>query len=499
MNPQDSRAASLSIPQPLAALAVAGSETLPQGNNLDEVTQRSKSEHPRSFSTENSSDRSHHSPGLKGNSENLLQLSTYLVVPGVPPTVTAFLNHGVVAPAEFKRLENGDCAVKTEGEGEVEDDRKKEREHKKRSKNWTRLETLNLIRARTDFDEKFRKTTGRKVALWDEIAQVLQGASFSRDAQQCKDKWEKLTAGYKEVKDGAKQREDHPFYEQLHQLLSRKTHRRDSVVLANSGDTTSVKVEFATGQVPSQKEAEAPYCAANGSTPVELRDDQREETSSPRKRRRVLEDTSLTDLAVVQDLLETVITRQQRFFKDLLEAMERKEQLREQIRHEREEKWRAEERAQRIAFSNAMMVLTQRLLGERPGAPPIRAPAVVAQPEGQVGPKKRSKNWKRTEVLQLIRFRREMDARFSKSTRRAGLWEELGERLVSLGIRRDGKQCREKWDKLMAEYKDVTDGRKEQDESPYFAELSAFLRKTMEEAEADVPQETPTKEEYTEL
>ena len=78
-----------------------------------------------------------------------------------------------------------------------------------------------------------------------------------------------------------------------------------------------------------------------------------------------------------------------------------------------------------------------------------------------------------------------MESRFLQSTRRAGLWEEMGEKLASMGIQRDGKQCREKWDKLMAEYKDVIDGRKDREESPYFKELSTFMKKVKETEEAN--------------
>jgi hypothetical protein len=100
---------------------------------------------------------------------------------------------------------------------------------------------------------------------------------------------------------------------------------------------------------------------------------------------------------------------------------------------------------------------------------------VVGSPEATQGPKRRSKNWKRAEVLQLIKLRGEMEGRFGKSTRHAPLWDELAELLSVQGIKRDGKQCREKWDKLMAEYKDVSGGKRDQRESPYFAELTSIL------------------------
>ncbi|KAL3698487.1 hypothetical protein R1sor_012563 [Riccia sorocarpa] len=196
------------------------------------------------------------------------------------------------------------------------------------------------------------------------------------------------------------------------------------------------------------------------------------EVKPPRKKKRVNSN--------VQNLLEAVIAKQQKFFSDLLESIERKEQIREQIRQEKEEKWRAEERAQLGLFNNAMLILTQELTGgdgsSNSAMPLALANSVVGSPEAaSVGPKKRSKNWKSSEVLHLIKLRGEMESRFANCMKRAGLWDELSEGLAAVGVKRDGKQCREKWDKLTAEYKDVVDGKKDQNDSPYFAELTEIL------------------------
>ncbi|KAG6544962.1 hypothetical protein Mapa_013654 [Marchantia paleacea] len=209
--------------------------------------------------------------------------------------------------------------------------------------------------------------------------------------------------------------------------------------------------------------------------------DEKETKPPPRKKKRGNNN--------VQSLLEAVIARQQKFFSDLLESIERKEQIREQIRQEKEDKWRAEERAQLGVFNNAMLVLTQELVGGDRGSnsimPLTLTGSVVGSPEaGSIGPKRRSKNWKSSEVLQLIKLRGEMEIRFAKCTKRAGLWDELAEGLAALGVKRDGKQCREKWDKLTAEYKDVVDGKRDQNESPYFAELTDILGRAVAAAAA---------------
>ncbi|BFI43406.1 hypothetical protein MPTK2_8g90410P [Marchantia polymorpha subsp. ruderalis] len=151
---------------------------------------------------------------------------------------------------------------------------------------------------------------------------------------------------------------------------------------------------------------------------------------------------------------------------------------------EKEDKWRAEKRAQRGIINNAMIVLAQKLVGDRVSAvvSGVAGSLVVERLEGPQGPKRRSKNWKRAEVLQLIKLRGGMDSQIVKSTRRAALWKELAELLAAQGIKRNGKQCREKWDKLMAEYNDVADGKRDQGESPYLTELAAIIGRPAEAA-----------------
>uniref|UniRef100_A0A0D6R0X5 Myb-like domain-containing protein n=1 Tax=Araucaria cunninghamii TaxID=56994 RepID=A0A0D6R0X5_ARACU len=361
-----------------------------------------------------------------------------------------------------------------------------EKKHKKRSKNWTRLETLRLIRLRAELEPRFART-GRKSELWDEISESLRSENISRDAQQCRDKWEKLTAGYKEVRDGLRDRADNPFFEELDPLLSVKSakksdprDREPAPPVANfNGGSNGAKVVNGTDDEETAEEHEE------------------EEERPPAKRRRGGEDfVTAAGLGAMRELLESLVSRQQKFFVELLDSMERKEQIREQIRQEKEEKWRAEDRAQRCVFHNAMIVLTRKLLeAEGLGFEPVpaprhqhphfgcgggAAPAPGGGGGGGGGVKKRSKNWKRAEVLQLIKFRAEMEGRFAKSTRRAALWEELAELLGAEGIKRDGKQCREKWDKLMAEYKDVSDGKRDRSESPYFAELTSMIGRPAE-------------------
>ncbi|MCO5600291.1 hypothetical protein L7F22_054401 [Adiantum nelumboides] len=435
------------------------------------------------------------------------------------------------------------------------------KEHKKRSKNWTRAETLTLISLRTELAPRFAKA-GRKSELWDEIAESMQKGPFCRDAQQCRDKWEKLMAGYKEVRDGIKHKDDNPYYEDLHPLLSGRIYKREKEQdVANDPHTTKTEpVKNTTaidaaqphpppvsqyqihslsahyGQQPFRAvlmdnhhpplaslgvdgyhhhrhtllknlprdgklhpplldglpfrrlhmEAHYPRASAMDNLAASADDDDGcEDRSPPRKRGKGSKLLSVTDLHAVQSLLESILAKQQVFFKELLDGIEKKEELREKMRREREDKWRDEERAQRLFFTEAMQILTQKLGVNEVVEPPSIGvvapvstnymPPVCSPMAGNFGLKRRSKNWKRSEVLQLIKLRGEMEERFVKSIRRAALWSELAEVLSTQGVRRDGKQCREKWDKLMSEYKEVVEGKKEKGDSPYFPELQAAL------------------------
>lgn len=316
------------------------------------------------------------------------------------------------------------------GEGGGEEAKKREKEHKKRSKNWTRIETTKLIRIRSDMEPRFCRA-GRKSDLWDEISDLLtKHEGVFRDPQQCRDKWEKLTAAYKEVREGLREKEDFPFFSDLDPILSGKPPRRESVP---------------PPPLPPQ--------------PAEIASDgeDTEEESEPRKRPRR---KSSPEIEAVKELIESVMAEQRRLLADLMEAMERRERFREKIRQEREERWREEDREQRVAFENAILLLARKIGSEREG-----------EGEKKTKKKKRSRNWKRGEVLLLINKRKEMEGRFEKATRRGAVWDELAELMCAEGVKRDGKQCREKWDKLMAEAKEVAEGKRERRESLYFEEL----------------------------
>ncbi|KAJ7570204.1 hypothetical protein O6H91_01G110300 [Diphasiastrum complanatum] len=383
---------------------------------------------------------------------------------------------GTSSSIEIKPTENG----KWDGVAEYEADcQRVEREQKKRSKNWTKEETLRLIKLRMELDQRFVRA-GRKAQLWDEIAEKMRKDCNFRDAQQCRDKWEKLSAGYKEVQHGLKNRESNPFFDELHPLLAKKSIKKEKHPKrlrwpkekeVAPKDSAEANPDFVAKEIE-EEEFQGGGNPREGSEGVE----EFEAGVLARKKRKSLKYIAATDLAVVQSFLESVTSKYQIFFKDLLDSMERRQQQKEQLRDEIEERWRAEDRAQRCVFNSAMILLTQNLLGNQAGNAGA-GPATVhpSSPDRPQAPKKRSENWNCSEVLQMIKIRGQIQSRFSSSTRRMGLWEEVAELLVADGVRRDAKQCKEKWDKLMAAYKDVADGKRERRDSPYFAELTAIV------------------------
>ncbi|XP_068652702.1 trihelix transcription factor GT-2-like [Aristolochia californica] len=360
-----------------------------------------------------------------------------------------------------------------EKSGEGEDDKKQEREHKRRSKNWTRMETLKLIRFRTEMEHRFLRSS-RKSDLWVEISEKLRKEGIRRDLQQCRDKWEKLTAGYKEVREGGREKVDFAFFDELDPILSGKSQRIRDILVQ--------RMERGDQLYSDDEEA----------------DDVTMTEYFPAKKQRSWRSSGSEALDALKDLLETLISRQQKFFVEVLDAIERREKIRETIRQEMEEKWREEDRAQRLVFQNAMILLTKRLVGETGSAARFQSDSgdgvLGASPTGTAAGgalKKRSRNWKRSEILLLIKARRGMEGRFAKSTRRAALWEEVAAALWAEGVKRDGKQCRDKWDKLMAELKDVSDGKRGSDDCRYYADLFAHRSPRTENPTAAVDLEGP--------
>ncbi|KAI5072512.1 hypothetical protein GOP47_0012618 [Adiantum capillus-veneris] len=413
MNPQQMPA----YPQTPGAL-VAAAKSILQSNN--DFAQASSTEDTIAEDMSDTSQNTTDGAADATTSTSMQQITSFssLRSPSEMPCVVA---HNIIS-SDLMQQKNGYNPV-LHDDGNV-----RKKDHKKRSKNWSMPETSKLIRARAELDERFR-SSGRKAALWEEIAQALQKAEVSRDGQQCKDKWEKLTAGYKEVREGAREKDDLPFYKEIHQILSCKQERKENGALDDIADASKGdKAEVGNGHVLPRYPGVGPYSSRHENH------FQNEESIFTKKRKRDSESFSSTDISIVQELLESILTTQQRLFKDLLDAVEKKERIREQIRLEREEIWRAEERAQSggsygLTFDNCIRIFQEK----------------------------------------------EMESKFAKSSRRAGLWEEVASRLASLSIKRDGKQCREKWDKLMAGYKDVVDGRRDKDESPYYKELSGYM------------------------
>ncbi|MCO5592447.1 hypothetical protein L7F22_046449 [Adiantum nelumboides] len=461
---------------PQASLVTPSKQILPR-NELDDFAYRQGL--PQASSTENPQDNRTEFLVPSDMREFPSCFSSYAaLVPNtvlsVPPSVSVSMPHMTSRDQQFSHIE-----THTDVEGNLhEEERKREREHRKRSKNWTRPETLRLIQARATFDTTFGRA-GKKSDLWDKIADLLQKGGFSRDAQQCKDKWEKLSASYKEVREGIRERDDFVFYEEMHVLMLGRSKKRerdadDTLKGAHdAGHVEDLELEL-SGEFGLRVDEPSHFVGANAEPFVDSCPSHTEHEDGNGKNG--LKYVSVLDLRAVQDLMDSYLAKQRRFFAGLLDEVERREQLKEKLRQEREDRWRAEEREQRRIFTNAMILLTQRLLGEVSNSDHTSwANSFDTSSDEQGALKTISKSWKRTEVLQLIKIRREMDSKFRIPARSTELWEELAMSLSAHDILRDAKQCREKWNKLMVEYQEVVEGRRGKNESPFFMELKTIM------------------------
>eukprot|EP00252_Welwitschia_mirabilis_P016134 TRINITY_DN35652_c0_g1_i1.p1 TRINITY_DN35652_c0_g1~~TRINITY_DN35652_c0_g1_i1.p1 ORF type:complete len:389 (-),score=34.22 TRINITY_DN35652_c0_g1_i1:7-1173(-) len=330
---------------------------------------------------------------------------------------------------------------------------------KQRSKNWSRQEILALIKVRSEFEAAFCNGGvggGRKSQIWHEISQSLRRQNVWRDAQQCREKWEKLCSCYK-----LKSPSENPFFHALHPLLCK------SLSFASSA---------AVNHHCSQNTDDDQRCANDDDDDEEATEDDLSPSESPPKR---LKEEELE----VEDVLRSVMEAQTEFFAGLLRSVEERRQLRHRQMCEREERWRSEERAQRCALTNALLLLSSKLLDvNQRQNDPLSMDCRKNEDNNNNSNNnkngrrcKRSRNWKRGEVLRLIKLRGELDTKFVKWSRRSAVWDEVSELLCAEGILRDGKQCREKWDKLICEYREVLEQRKSQSDSPFFSEVAAVL------------------------
>ncbi|ERN07894.1 hypothetical protein AMTR_s00012p00229250 [Amborella trichopoda] len=98
---------------------------------------------------------------------------------------------------------------------------------------------------------------------------------------------------------------------------------------------------------------------------------------------------------ILKDFLVSLICRKHRFFVELFDAMDKREKATKKQRLERQERWRAEERAQRVAFQNAMILVTKKLVVKACRATPLQKSLKNHFPTtfpGKKAAKKRSKN-----------------------------------------------------------------------------------------------------------
>ncbi|MCO5566361.1 hypothetical protein L7F22_020038 [Adiantum nelumboides] len=128
--------------------------SLQPANNGDE-------EHQTSSSTEEDiSDQSQNSLSTESMPPPNVPQRSPLDVSSNSPIGDGGLHHAANGILPSQPIQNG---TKVENSVALDDDKK--REHKRRSKNWTRAETLKLIKMRTELDERFRRS-GKKAMLW---------------------------------------------------------------------------------------------------------------------------------------------------------------------------------------------------------------------------------------------------------------------------------------------------------------------------------------------
>ncbi|CAN6449094.1 unnamed protein product [Victoria cruziana] len=88
----------------------------------------------------------------------------------------------------------------------------------KRNK-WKPEEITRLIKLRIGMDSQFQSVRSRMV-LWEEISTKMLDHGIDRTPAQCKSLWTSLVQKYEEHKNGAKNKKNWPYFDEMDQLLS---------------------------------------------------------------------------------------------------------------------------------------------------------------------------------------------------------------------------------------------------------------------------------------
>uniref|UniRef100_A0A7N0UU85 Myb-like domain-containing protein n=1 Tax=Kalanchoe fedtschenkoi TaxID=63787 RepID=A0A7N0UU85_KALFE len=362
---------------------------------------------------------------------------------------------------------------------------------------WPRQETLTLLEIRSRLDKKF-KEANQKGPLWDEISRIMSDEhGYQRSGKKCREKFENLYKYYKKTKEGKAGRQDgkhYRFFGQLEALYGENktntapllplhegshfserncfehmknstpsyTNHPNTLQLCsnanyNSGghhNFGSLSLSCNSSEFDSASSSED-YNGLCGTGVCEIGSNEKKEMKKRRNRRnwrakiKDFIDSQMRSLIEKQEawLAKTMTTIEQTEKERLVREEEWKKKEVERMNRERMF-WAGERQWIEARDANLMEALRKYNLGDVLGA--FNSTHVMHVDHNE---SKHCNQWTESEITKLVEIRASMESKFEQYSGQCNnwgqeivLWEEIANRMASLGSNKSSLMCKNKWE-----------------------------------------------------
>ncbi|GMY12310.1 trihelix transcription factor DF1-like [Fagus crenata] len=388
---------------------------------------------------------------------------------------------------------------------------------------WPRLETLAMLKIRSDMDDAFRDAT-TKAPLWEEVSRKLAGLGYNRSAKKCKEKFENIYKYHKRTKDVRSGRPNGKAYRFFEQLQALDGHTQ-------LPSPTPEKIQDSLAETAMVVKSVEPRNVIHNAIPHSiirngnLVESNTPTTSSSSKESEGMRKKKKKLTEYFEGLMNEVIEKQENLQRKFIEALEKCEQdrmvreeawkMQELDRIKREREILVQERSIAAAKDAAVLAFLKKFseqassvqLPEEVIMVTIPVEKVVDRQENDNGgnvmdkqekqdggdvldrqednnggnnlerqendkgensiqmssarwPQMSPARWPKDEVEALIRLRTNLELRYQENGPKAPLWEEISLAMKKLGYDRNAKRCKEKWENINKYFKRVKESNK---------------------------------------
>ncbi|XP_050208941.1 trihelix transcription factor PTL-like [Mercurialis annua] len=355
------------------------------------------------------------------------------------------------------------------------------------SSRWPRQETLTLLEIRSRLDSRF-KEANQKGPIWDEVSRIMgEEHGYQRSGKKCREKFENLYKYYKKTREGKAGRQDGKHYRFFRQLEALYGETSSNQLASASAETTThlpntttaflyqsnTSINQENQEMTNYKHSDQSLSFSNTSefetSSSENNDDDlsamafnmMNRTSEKHKKKKNWKG-KVKEFVDIE--MKKLVEKQEAWMEKMLKSIEDREQERmfkeeewtkqESAKLDRMHEFWAKERAWIEARDVALMEVLKQCSKNYKGielSSSIEEIAIATQ--SHYNEVKASSKWSEQEIYSLIQIRTASETRFQESSKYSndGLWEEIAEKMASLGYDRSVDECKNKWEIMRKE------------------------------------------------